>query len=170
ACIATVDQNKTISTIRNTEVVSDATNVLALECAARRRQLLRVDPRSRQRVRLATSHRVVRGQTYRARGAASHFRLLGLCVAGRDEGSFEFEVSSLVEQIPLYLRLLQATTDLGLAPSRIRLALTDLEDGQREPALRQRILEPVEASYPDVRAAMDPDRQTGRGYYVGACF
>src|SRR5436305_1563893 len=31
--VAPVDQNITVATIRNTEVVSDATNVLALECA-----------------------------------------------------------------------------------------------------------------------------------------
>ncbi len=37
ATIATVDQNKVITTIRNSEVVADATNVLALECASRRR-------------------------------------------------------------------------------------------------------------------------------------
>src|SRR5205807_148634 len=44
--VATVNQNKVISTIRNTEVVADSTNVLALECALRRRSLLR-DPDAR---------------------------------------------------------------------------------------------------------------------------
>src|SRR5258708_809690 len=61
AAVATVDQNNVVTTIRNTEVVADATNVLALECASRRRRLLRADPRNRERVRLCTSHRVVRG-------------------------------------------------------------------------------------------------------------
>src|SRR5262245_14699115 len=56
AAIATVDQNNVLSTIRNTEVVSDATNVLALECAVRRRALLRADPRSRDQVRLGATH------------------------------------------------------------------------------------------------------------------
>src|SRR5215471_3341508 len=98
AAVATVDQNKVVTTIRNTEVVADATNVLALECASRRR-LLRANQQSRERVCLCASHRVVRGQAYRVPGASSHFRLLGLCAAGRDEGSFQFETTSLVEHI-----------------------------------------------------------------------
>src|SRR5207302_2958328 len=44
--VATVDQNKVVTTIRNTEVVADATNVLALECASRRRLLLRSNPQN----------------------------------------------------------------------------------------------------------------------------
>jgi len=44
--VAAVDQNWAVATARNTEVVSDATNVLALECALRRRELLRVDAKS----------------------------------------------------------------------------------------------------------------------------
>src|SRR4029434_1523291 len=47
-------QNKVLSALRGTEVVSDPTNVLALECARR----LRRDRATI--VRLATSHRCVR--------------------------------------------------------------------------------------------------------------
>ena len=39
--MANVDRNWAVSTSRNTEVVSDATNVLALECAFRRKELLK---------------------------------------------------------------------------------------------------------------------------------
>jgi hypothetical protein len=49
--VAGVDQNWAVATSRNSEVVSDATNVLALEVASRRRQLSRNDPRSSQAVR-----------------------------------------------------------------------------------------------------------------------
>jgi hypothetical protein len=45
AAIATVSQNKVVTTIRNTGVVADITNVLALECASQRRQRLRADPK-----------------------------------------------------------------------------------------------------------------------------
>src|SRR6184192_4248159 len=60
--VAAVDQNKTIATIRNTELVSDSTNVLALECAAQRRVHLRSQASIRQRVRLCASHRLLRPQ------------------------------------------------------------------------------------------------------------
>ena len=170
AAVATVDQNKVVTTIRNTEVVTDATNVLALECASRRRRLLRSDPHSRERVRLCASQRVVRGQAYRARGALPHFRLLGLCTSGRDEGSFQFETSSLVEQITFYLRLLHEAAQLGYQTARLRVAITDLEQGRREQALKEQVLLPLMASYPGVLCELDPDREAGRGYYVGACF
>ena len=67
AAVATVDQNKVVTTIRNTEVVADATNVLALECAVRRRSLLNDAPHSCERVRLSASHRMLRGQAYNVR-------------------------------------------------------------------------------------------------------
>lgn len=170
AAIATVSQNKVVTTIRNTEVVADITNVLALECASRRRQLLRTDPKSRERVRLCTSHRVVRGQVFGGPASFPHFRLLGLCAAGRDEGSFRFETSSLAQQIAYYMRLLQEAARLGYHAHQFRIAITDLEDGQRTQTLEEQVLAPLAASYPDARCELDPNRATGRGYYVGACF
>ena len=86
SAVAPVNQNKVVTTVRTTEVVADVTNVLALECAARRRDLLRPDPRSRRRVRLAAVHRVVRAQDFAAPGMVAHFALLGLCTAGRRRG------------------------------------------------------------------------------------
>jgi hypothetical protein len=171
ATVATVDQNKVVTTIRNTEVVADATNVLALECASRRRLLLRSNPQNRERVRLCTSHRVVRGQAYRAApGVLPHFRLLGLCTAGRDEGSFQFETTSLVEQIAFYLQLLREVSRLGYQTHRLRVTLTDLEQGRQEQTLIEQVLRPLMANHSGVLCELDPDRETGRGYYVGACF
>lgn len=171
ATVATVDQNKVVTTIRNTEVVADATNVLALECASRRRLLLRSNPQNRERVRLCTSHRVVRAQAYRAApGVLPHFRLLGLCTAGRDEGSFQFETTSLVEQIAFYLQLLREVSRLGYQTHRLRVTLTDLEQGRREQTLIEQVLRPLVANHSSVLCELDPDRETGRGYYVGACF
>lgn len=171
ATVAPVDQNKVVTTIRNTEVVADATNVLALECASRRRLLLRLDPQNRERVRLCASHRVVRGQAYQAApGVLPHFRLLGLCIAGRDEGSFQFETTSLVEQIAFYLKLLREVSRLGYLAHHLRVTLTDLEQGRREQVLDAQVLKPLMVNHPGVLCELDPDRQTGRGYYVGACF
>ena len=55
--VSAVDQNRIVSTVRSSEVVSDPTNVLALE-AARRRQSS-VDP-----VHLASCQRVLRAQRF----------------------------------------------------------------------------------------------------------
>src|SRR5215218_9567481 len=61
--VAGISQNLAVATIRNTEVVSDSTNVLALECALRRRTALRSAGRARVRVKLCASHRLLRAQT-----------------------------------------------------------------------------------------------------------
>jgi hypothetical protein len=71
--VASVDQNWAVATARNTEVVSDSTNVLALECAARRRELLRSDQRSTGSVHLAASHRLLRAQYYTSPHLVAHF-------------------------------------------------------------------------------------------------
>lgn len=56
AAVGPTSQNKIVTTMRGTEVVSDSTNVLALECARR----LRREPD--RPVRLATCQRVVRAR------------------------------------------------------------------------------------------------------------
>lgn len=170
ATVATVDQNKVVTTIRNSEVVADSTNVLAMECAVRRRQLLRANPRSRDRVRLAASHRLLRGQAYASANARPHFRLLALCVAGRDEGSFQFETRALIEHLDFYLRLLEAAARQAFRIGGMRVAVTDLEDGRREQALHEHVLGPLQEAHPGVDFAFDRERESGRGYYVGACF
>jgi hypothetical protein len=171
AIVATVSQNNVLTTIRNNEVVADITNVLALECASRRQRLLRLDPQNREHVRLCASHRVVRSQAYQvAPGVLTHFRLLGLCAAGRNEGSFQFETTSLVEQISFYIRLLHGTSQIGYRTHQLRVALTNLEKGQWEQTLDSQVLKPLTVNYPGVICEFDPNRETGREYYVGACF
>src|SRR6185369_14541064 len=82
SAVALASQNKIVSTVRGTEVVSDPTNVLALECAKR----LRTDPKAH--VRLATSHRCVRAQPFpKLPGYAAHFRLFCMVSAGRERES-----------------------------------------------------------------------------------
>ena len=84
SAIATVDQNKVLTTIRNNEVAADPTNALALEAATRRSAALRADPKSTEVVRLGASQRVVRAQRFSGTGHFAHFQLFGLVSAGRD--------------------------------------------------------------------------------------
>ena len=167
--VATVDQNSTIVTIRNTEVVSDSTNVLALECAIRRRTFLRSPKQQHRRVRLCTSHRLLRAQYYNHPGALAHFRLFALCTAGRDEGSYRFEQSALTEQIAVYVRLLSDMRQRTTAVRGVRVAITDFEQRHHD-QLRANVLEPLSSQFPDVQFAFDPTRTTGRHYYEQVCF
>jgi hypothetical protein len=93
SAIALASQNKIVSTLRGTEVVSDPTNLLALESARRLRQ-------NGQTVKLATSHRCVRAQPVPNHpGYAAHFRLFCLTSAGRERKDQALLVESLSEHI-----------------------------------------------------------------------
>jgi hypothetical protein len=166
--VASVSQNKVVSAGRNTEVVADSTNVLALECAVRRKRLLR-GAGAREPVLLAASHRLTRAQAFKGAGFSAHFRILSLCAAGRDEGSFEFEARRLLEQISFYLSLLAQLRSLGSTFSQPRIAITDLTES-RAGILEERILAPLSGRHPEAKIHFDPDRTSGRGYYEGVCF
>jgi hypothetical protein len=99
--VALTSQNRTISTVRGTEVVSDPTNVLALESARRLRQ------DSRQVVRLATCHRCVRAQPFpKLPGFEAHFRIFCMSTAGRETQDRAFLTTSLAEHIQTHLSAL----------------------------------------------------------------
>jgi hypothetical protein len=96
--VGPTSQNKIVSALRGTEVVSDPTNVLALECGRR----LREDASGI--VRLATCHRCVRAQEVpKGAGFAPHFRLFCLATAGRERKNHAFVVEALVEHILAHL-------------------------------------------------------------------
>jgi hypothetical protein len=162
--VATVDQNKVISTIRNTEVVADSTNVLALECALRRRSLLQ-DPDARSKpVCLATSQRQVRAQSFGDPREWAHFGLLALVASGRDRGFFSFEIEALRQQIGYFIALLNQ-----FRPEwRLDVALTDL--AHRSMALQEGVLGQLSQVFPEVTFRMDAGRSSGRSYYVDVCY
>src|SRR5438552_7810365 len=78
--LSPISQDWTVSTIRNTESVAGSTNVLAIECAVRRREQKNFSTGQAASVHLASSHRLLRGQTISIRpGVLQHFRLFSLC-------------------------------------------------------------------------------------------
>lgn len=163
-------QNRIVSTARNTEVAADPTNALALECAVRRHELLAGDARSRVPVKLATSQRLVRAQKSDDPLMLAHFRLFALCAAGRDTGSFSFELGALPEQIAFYLRLLEAWRERGAGVGSLRVPVTPLPGGPSDEAVEREVLEPLRSAHPDVEFLLHPERTQGRGYYRTACF
>jgi hypothetical protein len=124
--IGLASQNKIVSALRGTEVVSDPTNVLALECARR----LRLDAAAV--VRLATCHRAVRAQPVpKQSGFAQHFRIFCLASAGREQKDQAFVVSELSTHIATYLAALDRLESSGFSFPNRRLAL--LATPEREP-------------------------------------
>jgi hypothetical protein len=99
--VALTSQNRIVSTARGTEVVSDPTNVLALECARR----LRAAPDAV--VKLATSHRCLRAQPVPKRpGFAQHFRMFCLASAGHEQKDHAFLTGALLEHIRTHIAAL----------------------------------------------------------------
>lgn len=164
---ALVDQNRALATIRNTEVLSDSTNVMALEAAHRRRALLKADPKSAQAVHLAASQRLLRPQHFPGPNSFSHFAAFALCSAGRTAGALRFELATLVAHVGVYLRALDAFLGAGVA---LRLALTDFHPDDRTPLLEADLFAPVQAAFPRVECVFDTRRESGRHYYVDLCF
>lgn len=108
--IAPTSQDRTLSALRGTEVVSDPTNVLALECARR----LKADPGST--VRLCTVHQVLRAQALPpVKGFTRHFRLFALASAGRGRADDGFEIEAVVEHVSVFDRLFDAVAAIGCA-------------------------------------------------------
>ncbi len=170
SAVAAVSQNLVVSTSRNNEVCSDPTNVMALECAERRRAALGREPGSAERVRLCTSHRVIRAQHFGdAPNAWPHFRLFAVCTAGRDAGGFRFEGEALREQAALHVGVLAAARDAGFEVGDVLLRVTPLDERSRA-ALAEKVLAPLRASFPELDADFDDERASGRGYYATACF
>ena len=115
-------QNKVLSALRGTEVVSDPTNVMALECARR----LRRDPATV--VRLATSHRCVRAQEIPKRpGLTANFRIFCLVSAGLERPDHAFVVEAIAEHMTTMLHALDHLEQHGFAfpDRRITVLATD---------------------------------------------
>jgi hypothetical protein len=123
-----IDQNNVLTTIRNAEVLGDATVSLALECSRRRR-------RDSTTVRLVSSHRCVRLQPFNMPGFVPHFRLFSIVSAGRDTGSHAFEIQHLGEHLRFYLRFFEALNAHGFSLTR---PLVEISDGQVTEALLAR--------------------------------
>jgi hypothetical protein len=180
-----IDQNNVVTTIRNAEVLGDSTEPLALECARRRTQ--------QEEVRLACSHRLIRMQPFDVPGFTPHFRLFALASAGRDKGSYDFEVRHLVEHIRVYLALCRALhlgetaveiTDMqmmeswlaqrGVSKEDVRAAVRAHRPGSSQRFLSERVIELPEIDHPIARRVSDAlgvavrhnsSRLEGFGYY-----
>lgn len=111
AALAGVSQDWAVPTARGTEVIADVTSALALEAALSRRKW-------RDETKLYACERVVRPQASDDPARLAHFRLLGLCTAGRGERWLDWETRNATEHLAFYWKLL---AQLGVTGAKIRL-------------------------------------------------
>ena len=159
--LAGVHQNRLVATIRNTEVAADPTLSLALEAAVRRKELFEHDSRATAAVHLAGVQRVVRAQQFDGPRSFAHFSLLGLVSAGRDMGSYQFEIDALLKHITALENVVKR-----IGAERVLVKLTDF-DGSHSSAM-DRVVAALNSD--TTTAKLVTDREAGREYYQSVCF
>src|SRR2546426_2751877 len=149
SALSPISQDWTVSTIRNTEVVADSTNVLAIECAVRRREQRNFSSGKAASVHLAASLRLLRGQKFGVGpDAKQHFRLFTLCSAGRDPGNLRFETETVRLHIGFFL-----TTLKRFLGSRVplRVALSDFGSEAPRSLVQSGVVDRLQSSHNGVR-------------------
>ncbi|HTI11332.1 MAG TPA: hypothetical protein VL832_22320 [Puia sp.] len=116
--VAPADQHKIISATRNTEIMADATNALALYIAD-----LKKSGNKEGLLRFCTTHRHIRTQEFKAKGHTPHFKIGCLVSSGRDTGSYQFECTSLLEHLLTLDNLLRTVFDITSTRFKIQSRL-----------------------------------------------
>src|SRR5256712_7513482 len=166
--LSPISQDWTVSTIRNTEIVADSTNVLAIECAVRRREQKNFSAGHAASIHLVSSHRLLRGQKINVRpGVLQHFRLFSLCSSGRDPGNLQFETETVRLHIGFFLGAFKKFLS---SKTHLRVAISDFRSEAPRPVVQSNVVDKLRSSHKGGRIGFDQDRNKGRGYYGELCF
>ena len=95
--MATVNQKKVLTALRNTEVQSDPTNSIALHYAS----LKQNNELSEKTYNFSNVSRVIRTQVFSNPNFTPHFPILSLISCGMDTGSFEFEKTEIYKHFAI---------------------------------------------------------------------
>ena len=156
SAVALVDQNRIVSTTRSTEVLSDPTNVLALEAASRRKR------NRAQTVHVAACHRVIRAQPFEGEGLFQHFRLFALVSSARDRGSGSIEADLLVSHLRYWIDAIAV-----IAPhASVVVEFSPFDSSVLQERFHDTVLAALEPLPERVSVRLDPERQRARRYYT----
>ncbi len=106
SAVAFVDQNNIVSALRGTEIISDATNVLALKIAEEFKK-----EKQNRIIKYCTTHRHVRAQYFTNPLFSAHFGLFCMATGGLDTGGYSFELENVKEHIHFYMKQLSTEYD-----------------------------------------------------------
>lgn len=155
--VAPTSQDRTLTTNRGTEVVSDPTNMMALLGAQRIRRGL-AEP-----IRLCTIHQTLRTQPLPAvPGFSRHFRMFAITETGTARADDGFEVEAVTRAVTVFDRLFDAATAaLGCRfPQRRAL----VRASAARDALGERLVSRLRSALPHVSLERDVLEQP---YYDG---
>jgi hypothetical protein len=152
SAVAPVDQNNIVSALRGTEIVSDATNVLALRIADEFN-----NEKQNKLIKYCTTHRHVRAQSFTNPLFSAHFGLFCMATGGLDTGGYSFELENVKEHIDFYLKQLSKEYDRKDIILKIEL--------KEENAIFNNKLEMVLEDIPDEIKIEYNDQGKGNNYY-----
>jgi hypothetical protein len=156
--IAQADQNKIVSALRGTEVVADATNLMALESSVRRKR----SKFDSSNVQLCAVHRHVRAQALPpVKGFTAHFKIFCAVTAGRDEGSYSFEKEALFSHLDLYKNYLTETLKI----KRLSVTIKGLTNETNATPVSSLLFEHLKSKLSGVDLSFKPVPEAEHSYY-----
>ena len=154
-----VSQNKIISATRNLEILSDATNMLALHIAAGIKD--EAFDHASTPIHLCTTHRHIRYYPSFGEGMLPHFGLFTMVSAGKSRGSYQFEIETLFFHLRFYCDYWRNAHDSTLSVTFSRRAGYKDSDG-----FFHRVMEAVKDRLPDLEVDVD-EEENHTTYYKG---
>jgi len=115
--MATVDQDKVVSALRNCEVMSDATNALALYISSQKKK--QKNPTGDAHIKYCTVQRHVRSQPFSLKGFSPHFTIGCMVSSGVDTGNYAFEKKAIGDHFAALADVLTNVFNAG--PVRFKL-------------------------------------------------
>ncbi|WP_205511233.1 hypothetical protein [Longitalea arenae] len=115
--VATVDQDKVVSALRNCEVLSDATNALALHISSQKKQKKQTGD---THIKYCTVQRHVRSQPFQIKGFSPHFTIGCMVSSGIDTGNYTFEKKAIGEHFAALVDVLTTVFKTGAVKFRLQ--------------------------------------------------
>lgn len=162
--VATADQKKVLSASRQTEVMADATNALALHIADLKHSGGWQAGSPADRLHFSTIHRHLRTPPVPSiPGFRPHFKIACLVTSGRDTGSFQFEKEVLAEHITAMTAFFRG--QLGI--EKLKFRLLPRKGYPDALALIRQLQTYVVDQHPDVVVEAQTDAIGDNNYYKG---
>jgi len=154
-----VSQNKVISATRNLEILSDATNMLALYVAAEIKK--GTLSHAEKPIHFCTTHRHIRYYAELSSQMLPHFGIFTMVSAGKSRSSYEFEIEALLFQLHFYLDYWQKRYSSTLSVSFNRRAGYKDSDG-----FFNRVINAVKNAFSNIEILIN-EQENNTVYYKG---
>ena len=111
--LAPVGQDKVVTALRNCEILSDATNAIALYISLLKKKKDNVSLSPDEHIKYSSVQRHVRAQPVSEKGFSSHFSIGCLVSSGTDTGSYTFEKKAIAEHFAALTDVLHSVFSAG---------------------------------------------------------